>query len=73
MIQPLIKTLFGDSDAAANADTMKNLLFHKVVCTGSADAQNILNLINRMKKCILSKKDNLFELLGIIINDNYLY
>lgn len=26
-----------------------------------------------MKKCILSKKDNLFELLGIIINDNYLY
>ena len=25
-----------------------------------------------MKKCILSKKDNLFELLGIIINDNYL-
>ena len=23
-----------------------------------------------MKKCILSKKDNLFELLGIIINDN---
>lgn len=24
-----------------------------------------------MKKCILSKKDNLFELLGIIINDNY--
>ena len=26
-----------------------------------------------MKKCILSKKDNLFVLLGIIINDNYLY
>ena len=48
MIQPLIKTLFGDSDAAANADTVKNFLFHKVVCTGSADAQNILNLINRI-------------------------
>lgn len=26
-----------------------------------------------MKKCILFKKDNLFELLGIVINDNYLY
>ena len=43
MIQPLIKTLFGDSDAAANADTVKNFLFHKVVCTGSADAQNIID------------------------------
>jgi len=73
MIQPLIKTLFGDSDTATDADAMENFLFHKVVCAGSADAQNILNLINRMKKCILSKKDNLFELLGIIINDNYLY
>mgnify|MGYP007086212527 CR=1 FL=1 len=34
------------------ADTMKNLLFHKVVCTGSADAQNILNLINRIGSLI---------------------
>lgn len=34
-----------------------------------------VNLLNQLKlaKCILSKKDNLFELLGIIINDNYLY
>lgn len=26
-----------------------------------------------MNQCILSKKDNLFELLGITINDDYLY
>lgn len=26
-----------------------------------------------MKKCILSQKDNLFELLDIVINNNYLY
>ena len=31
MIQPLIKTLFGDSDTATDADTVKNFLFHKVV------------------------------------------
>ena len=47
MIQPLIKTFFGDSDTATDADAVKNFLFHKVVCAGSADAQNILNLINR--------------------------
>lgn len=26
-----------------------------------------------MKQCILSQKDNLFELLGVTINDDYLY
>ena len=31
---------------------MENFLFHKVVCTGSADAQNILNLINRIGSLI---------------------
>lgn len=31
MIQPLIKTLFGDSDTATDADAMENFLFHKVV------------------------------------------
>lgn len=52
MIQPLIKTLFGDSDTATDADAMENFLFHKVVCAGSADAQNILNLINRIGSLI---------------------
>ena len=52
MIQPLIKTLFGDSDTATDADAMENFLFHKVVCAGSADAQNILNLINRIAELL---------------------
>ena len=60
MIQPLIKTLFGDSDTATDADAMENFLFHKVVCAGSADAQNILNLINRIGSLmfILEAKEN---------------
>jgi hypothetical protein len=49
MIQPLIKTLFGDSDTATDADAMENFLFHKVVCAGSADARDISYSTNGKK------------------------
>ena len=48
MIQPLIKALFGDSDAAADADTVKGILLYEVVCAGSADTQDVLDFINRI-------------------------
>lgn len=54
---------------------MTILTAHKASSTGYILTNSISTeqIKQAMKKCILSKKDNLFELLGIIINDNYLY
>ena len=46
---------------------------HRVPREMLPDSISTEQIKQAMKKCILSKKDNLFELLGIIINDNYLY
>ena len=37
------------------------------------DSISMEQIKQSMKKCILSKTDNLFELLGVTINDDYLY
>ena len=38
-----------------------------------ADSTSMEQIKQAMNKCILSKKDDLFELLGVIISDDYLY
>ena len=45
LIQPFIKTLFGNTDMAAYSDAVKQSFFHKIVCGGTADSQNVLYLI----------------------------
>lgn len=37
------------------------------------DSISMEQIKQAMKKCILSQKDNLLELLGVTINDEYLY
>ena len=37
------------------------------------DSISMEQIKQAMNKCILSKKDDLFELLGVIISDDYLY
>ena len=58
-------------------ENRKNSIFGNSVMVSQGemlpDSISTEQIKQAMKKCILSKKDNLFELLGIIINDNYLY
>lgn len=46
---------------------------HNVPRSLLPDAMMDEQIVSAMKACILSKKDNLFELLGVTINDDYLY
>lgn len=51
----------------------KALFGHTVPRAMLPDSTSMDNIKEAMKKCIESKKDNLFELLGVKINEEYLY
>lgn len=46
---------------------------HNVPRSLLPDAMSDDEIISAMKACIFSKKDNLFEVLGVTISDDYLY
>lgn len=46
---------------------------HNVPRSLLPDAMSDEQIISAMKTCIANKKDNLFELLGVKINEEYLY
>lgn len=48
VIQPVIKALFGNADMTADSDAVEYTLFYQIICCGTTDTQNVLNLIDRM-------------------------
>ena len=46
---------------------------HNVPRSLLPDAMGDEEIISAMKTCIKNKKDNLFELLGVELNDKYMY
>ena len=47
VIQPVIKALFGNADMTADSDAVEYTLFYQIICCGTTDTQNVLNLIDR--------------------------
>ena len=45
VIQPVIKALFGNADMTADSDAVEYTLFYQIICCGTTDTQNVLNLI----------------------------
>ena len=49
------------------------LFGHRIPREMLPDSISMEQIKQAMKKCILSQNDNLFELLGVTINNDYLY
>mgnify|MGYP003251721567 CR=1 FL=1 len=56
VIQPVIKALFGNADMTADSDAVEYTLFYQIICCGTTDTQNVLNLIDRIGSFVIADR-----------------
>ena len=56
VIQPVIKAFFGNADMTAYSDAVEYTLFYQIICCGTTDTQNVLNLIDCIGSFVIADR-----------------